>query len=765
MSIQNILITQKNRQLPLITYLSAMKKIYLQYISHSNIYFSFWFSMLLVFILTASAFKVVAQTKGVSIAKVEDALISGRVKALVVGLSDYKELPDHLQLRYAHADAKRFMNFLKRKAPATKAENFKLLLNEQATAGNIYSQLDWLLGSAEKDELVIIYFSGHGDVETKTIRERGFLLAYDTPVAGYHAGGTIRVSDLQDYVATLSTNGAKVLVITDACRSGKLAGGNAGLFAATAELEKLQKSTIKIMSSQAGELSWEDEKWDGGAGIFTFFLINGLEGKADFDNDGLIRRDEVEIYLKLNIPKETQRKQNPVVEGGDANQVLFSVSKEIELLAKADVSKNSKAKGNLSLLNTEKKTNLLLDFQDAIEKQNLITPKYTSAIAFYNKAKTTENNDVLNYMRITLVAALVDESQSAINLYMKGFNKTFTENIYLDAANKLKTALALMSPDNIRYNAYKARLLFLEAYAIYHTGDYNKWPIGIHKLNESVNLDADAAYVYHSLGQFFYTQKQPDIDNAIRNFRKASELAPTWTYPLASIAAYQVQRNNLDSAQFYYLKAINFNPKVAVFHNNLGAVYTKKGKLNEALQHLDMAISLDSLLDDAYVNKATLLMTSNKLNNTLEVLEVAISKRAYMPKSKGMLINLYTILADAKLKNKEYDIAVALINRRISLENPTSENLLQLSEAYLLQSDLEKASQVLQHAISLEPQNNRTYYQLARVFAKAESPTKCAHALQMAYRFGNKDYSLKHVEFDKVRDLKEVQEVVRLYKK
>jgi len=88
------------------------------------------------------------------------------------------------------------------------------------------------------------------------------LLAVDAPAASYMSGGTIGIGYLQDYLETLvQQNKAKVLLVTDACRSGKLAGGMEGAKQTTTALQAQWASIIKILSSQSGELSYESQKW------------------------------------------------------------------------------------------------------------------------------------------------------------------------------------------------------------------------------------------------------------------------------------------------------------------------------------------------------------------------------------------------------------------------------------------------------------------------------------------------------------------------
>ncbi|MFZ1514509.1 MAG: caspase family protein, partial [Saprospiraceae bacterium] len=205
---------------------------------------------------------------------------SGATYAVVVGISDYqdKDIPD---LRYADKDAEAFANFLRSEAGGKlDKDHLKMLLNKEATMAQFANALDWLWENVKEGDQAIIYFSGHGDVEKKSLTQPGFLLCWDAPARVYMAGGAFALPMLQEVISTLSIqNKAKVIVITDACRSGKLAGNSVGGAQATASnLSKQFANEIKILSCQPNEYSIEGEQWGGGRGAFSFNLVNALYG-------------------------------------------------------------------------------------------------------------------------------------------------------------------------------------------------------------------------------------------------------------------------------------------------------------------------------------------------------------------------------------------------------------------------------------------------------------------------------------------------------
>ena len=63
-------------------------------------------------------------------------------------------------------------------------------------------------------------------------------------------------------------------------------------------------------------MSYESPKWGGGHGIFTYYVIKGMEGEADADGDGRVTADELAEYVHTNVRNDTSEQQNPTSERG-----------------------------------------------------------------------------------------------------------------------------------------------------------------------------------------------------------------------------------------------------------------------------------------------------------------------------------------------------------------------------------------------------------------------------------------------------------------
>src|SRR5437868_14382162 len=110
---------------------------------------------------------------------------------------------------------------------------------------------------------------------------------------------------LKRYINAITKKNVKVILISDACRSGKLTGGAHGAELTLTTLSSRFKNTVKILSCGPGELSEERKFRDGGHGVFTYYLLQALYGLCDDDNNNIVTKKEIDKYLRDKVAKAT----------------------------------------------------------------------------------------------------------------------------------------------------------------------------------------------------------------------------------------------------------------------------------------------------------------------------------------------------------------------------------------------------------------------------------------------------------------------------
>jgi uncharacterized caspase-like protein len=205
-----------------------------------------------------------------------------------------------------------------------------LLLNEQATTENIRHALFTFLTAAQPQDTVVIYIAGHGAPDPHDPRNL-YLITADTKPDDM--GGTaFPMWQMQDvFERVLKAN--KVITVADTCHSYGFSGAraeDAGAKGSNLINQYMERYASKgqravITASDISESSYEDAQWGDGHGVFTYFLLKGLNGEADRNHDGVVTAGELFAYLQNAVPKATGGKQNPRAMGGLTSGLPVSV--------------------------------------------------------------------------------------------------------------------------------------------------------------------------------------------------------------------------------------------------------------------------------------------------------------------------------------------------------------------------------------------------------------------------------------------------------
>ncbi len=233
---------------------------------------------------------------------------------LCIGVSKYTGKA--ADLKYAHADAEALAAFLKRQAGKLFSEvHIRTLVNERVTRNSIIESMTAHLGQAAMDDVVFVFLAGHGIKH----RQSGsyYFLPHDTDHASVLSLG-LRMSDFEEAVKILSKNVTKVIIVMDTCHAGAMQVGSRTGEGGEDLAEALKKAAglFILAAAKAGEASLEDGRFklqdkDGGHGVFTYALLEGMSGKANFDLDDHISLYELFQYVAKRVPRLTQGRQHP----------------------------------------------------------------------------------------------------------------------------------------------------------------------------------------------------------------------------------------------------------------------------------------------------------------------------------------------------------------------------------------------------------------------------------------------------------------------
>ncbi len=231
--------------------------------------------------------------------------------ALIIGIANYKNLPANEQLDYSERDADAIYSVLiSPEGGNFRAENVHRLTGSKATLANLKQELEsWLPSVAKADDRVFIYFAGHGFIQGG----RAYLAPYDLDPK--NIPGTGYPMDTLGNVAGSRIKAKWKVLVTDSCHSGAIT-PDADAVAYNRSLLDLSRSMFLLTASRDRERSFESKDWGGGHGIFTYYVVKGLEGEADEDGDGIVTADELADYTRRNVREATKGMQNPTSDRG-----------------------------------------------------------------------------------------------------------------------------------------------------------------------------------------------------------------------------------------------------------------------------------------------------------------------------------------------------------------------------------------------------------------------------------------------------------------
>jgi uncharacterized caspase-like protein len=198
--------------------------------------------------------------------------------------------------------------------------------------------LERLFTGRKPDDLVMVYFSGHGVVDdfgafhlTSTRTEKNLLNS--TAISASFVHGLMEES-----------RSKRQVLILDCCFSGAFAKGmtaKGGSINLQAQLGGRGRAVLT--SSSATEYSFEQK--DATLSVYTHYVVEGLQtGIADLDRDGVISVDELHEFVQMKVQEVAPAMQPKIYAVEEGYKILLAKApvgdprleyrNEVEILAK-----------------------------------------------------------------------------------------------------------------------------------------------------------------------------------------------------------------------------------------------------------------------------------------------------------------------------------------------------------------------------------------------------------------------------------------------
>jgi len=246
------------------------------------------------------------------------------ILAIVFGIEDYKNVSD---VSFAHRDA-RFIKEYFGKTLGIKENNIYYRANEdvsKAEFDKVFSAGGWLDKRVKEGKTEIyFYYAGHGAPDIK--QNKAYLIPYDGD-PNYASQTGYEMEEIYDNLADLKAK--SVTVFLDACFTG--ANRESEMLLADArplmiEVKSPIAHGITVFSATGQkEISsaWREKKH----GLFSYFLMKGMQGEADVNNDNKLTLKELGDYIQEKVSEQAghlDREQTPQMISNDDSRILIN---------------------------------------------------------------------------------------------------------------------------------------------------------------------------------------------------------------------------------------------------------------------------------------------------------------------------------------------------------------------------------------------------------------------------------------------------------
>jgi tetratricopeptide (TPR) repeat protein len=643
-------------------------------------------TLIAIALAMTSAFGEQQDERGLRVARINGGTAldgRGSLWAVVVGVSTYKNLRPEEQLRFAHRDAEDFASFLRSpNGGGFPSSNVKLLLNQQASLAAIRTALGtWLPRSAQADDVVYIFFAGHGVVEGD---RDGYLLAYDSDPQNLYATA-LSVAEL-DTIIRERVHARNIVLIADACHAGRLGWQSRGaperamINSYLDEVGKSGSGLLRILASRADQRSFEDEKWGGGHGAFTYFLLQGLRGKADKDKDHFVRAAELLDYLAEVVPAETQALQQPRAAGaidprlplavvdtvpattgptraGDKTTGPAPESLQLEVRGApgTEVYVDKVFRGRIrpeGVLVIDKLSKGQHEFSVEGQGMNPVTQSVSLAaprsILELKPASSSGslpgNSTLVGQIRQSLERGLVLGQGGAWNLYLQLLERSPNDpqrsSIEVDLSNALEeigqeaisnyvnSSASGLAPDIF----HRASVAFtslrrlnpsssqFESKRLFCEGRAliveGRNREAVPLLEQAVALDPKAAYSYNALGVAY--ENTDRAEQASDCFKKAADLAPNWSLPRMHIGIQYFNRGKLDKAEDNFKQAAQIDARDGFARLMLARTYRLRSHYDDAEREISDLLRMAPKYATAYAELGMLYEATGRFDKAAD---------------------------------------------------------------------------------------------------------------------------------------------------
>ena len=295
--------------------------------------------------------------------------------------------------------------------------------------------------------------------------------------------------------------------------------------------------------------------------------------------------------------------------------------------------------------------------------------------------------------------------------YPSGLPPTPGNALYLDVAqvhngSNLKSGLPRLQQDLEKYAPARPEFYFELGEAYSKTGNQDQ---AVRWYEEALRRDPDFRPAVEGKGAALVAAGR--LTQAVEALEKAAAMPSPDSFSLIDLGGVYLKLGKLEQAERVLKQALSANPDLPEAQNLLGLELGQKGDWAGAERSLRSAISIQPELAEAHYNLANLLARGGNLDEAQYQFQKAIAiKPAYTEAhhNYGLLLILM----------RSYDKAVAEFRETIRLDPKLAQAYSDLADVLAAQGRLESAAEEYRQAIQLSPEAYPAHLGLGKILAR-----------------------------------------------
>jgi tetratricopeptide (TPR) repeat protein len=558
----------------------------------------------------------------------------------------------------------------------------------------------------------------------------------------------LAVGELQTLFEEQLSKVGRVLLFVDVCKAGTVGTiHNTTVSSNVQQLGDIQGDLFGLLASRPREVSLEGPEFGGGHGVFSYYVIKGLEGAADANKDGVVDADELIKYVSDQVPMATANKQHPREFGTYDNMLRLSDTRKPGIdVARNDVAHwrvilDSRNGGPLYLAGAPQgqvaapQSKAMTDrLTSAIEAGRILPTDPNNAFTALRDLKTAAAREQFQELQNQLRIALENKAQQVLLRYLAGDETPQSRDEFQSGARYMDAARMLTEESLFlegREDFFQGRALLFD----------KKFPEAANLLEQAVRIDPGAAYGFNALGIAYLEQGQ--YDKAIPAFRDAVRRAQHWSYPLHNEALAYVETGDYRSAIRAYQEAIRLTPQYSYLPYNLGLVYQRLNRRKDAEAEYIRAEMLAPNSAEPYNALGTLKASEGKRADAEKLYQQALQKDPSLPAARH---NLALLIVDQQGRGPE---AIQLWRQNLTQSPDYLPSRLSLAAALATGGDNAQAIEEYRKVLEAKPEYVAARIALADLLAKSGDRDGALDQLRQATKQDAQDPDL----FERIGDL------------